>query len=219
MPARFGVIFDMDGVLTDTAALHCQSWQALAATLDMPFSLEAYEVMRGLAREDSLRLFLGDRFDSLSADERQRLMDRKQADFLERLEHLTVRDRLPGVSSLIHELRQAGVPRAVASSSRNTRAVLERIGLADAFDVVVDANDDLPSKPSPALFLEAARRLGLPPAQCVVIEDAAAGVEAALAAGMGVVGLGPSERLRGAQWVVGSLTELRMDDLAQLLVV
>lgn len=216
MQSRFAVIFDMDGVLTDTAALHRESWLTLAAEEGIAFAPADYEAMRGLARDESLRIFLGERFAQVPEAERRRLMQRKQALFEEHLRQLSERDRLPGVTALLEELSRSHIPRAVASSSRNTRAVLTQIGLRDQFEVVVDANDELPSKPDPALFVEAARRLNMPAARCVVIEDAAAGVQAADRAGMAVVGVGPVQRLAGADLIVPSLAALRLARLEAL---
>lgn len=212
-----GVIFDMDGVLTDTARLHCESWQQLADELRIPFSADRYQEMRGLARESSLAILLGEASERMPAEQRKALLERKQQLFLDRLARFSAADRCPGVTELIGDLRRAGARLAVGSSSRNTLPVLRQIELLHAFDAIVDANDVAESKPSPAIFLEAARRLGLPPQSCVVLEDAYAGIAAARAAGMRVVGVGEAAEAAGADAYVVSLEALSAKTLERLL--
>lgn len=181
-------IFDMDGVLTDTVEYHYQSWQQLAAELNMAFSRKDYEQLLGLSRPDSMELFLQGR--PTSAADFQQLLKKKNEYFLQLIEHLSPANLLPGVSDLLNEIKQAGFKLAVASSSRNTPVILSRLKIAALFDAVSDSNTIKQAKPAPDLFLDAARRLGVSPPACAVFEDSAAGVEAGLAAGMLVVGIG-----------------------------
>lgn len=220
------VIFDMDGVLTDTTALHCRSWCEAAARRGWRFEPADYDAMRGLAREESLRVFLDVVGRHMTGAERaglaqpalqQAVIEEKQRLFLEYTDALTAADRLAGVTALIDGLRARRVPLAVGSSSRNAELVLRRIGLREAFAVVVDGNDVPISKPAPAIFLECARRLGAAAERCIVIEDAASGIEAARAAQMKCVGVGPADRLAGATLVVSSLALLSVDSLFALL--
>jgi beta-phosphoglucomutase len=211
------VIFDLDGVLTDTAELHFQSWLLLARELSIPFDRAANEALRGLSRPDSLTLFLGPPAERFTPAERDGIMARKNAAYLERVARLGPQDLLPGAGELLESLRQAGVPTAVASSSRNARHVLARLGIERFVDVIVDGNDVPASKPDPRVFLAAAERLNVPAKRCVVVEDAESGVAGALAAGMRVVGLGPYERVGAADVVVASLVELAAADLLNLL--
>jgi beta-phosphoglucomutase len=211
------VIFDLDGVLTDTAELHFQSWLQLSRELRIPFDRAANEALRGLSRPDSLALFLGPHAERFTPAERDEIMTRKNAAYLERVARLGPQDLLPGAGELLESLRQAGVPTAVASSSRNARHVLARLGIARLVDVIVDGNDVPASKPDPRVFLSAAERLNVPAKRCVVVEDAESGVAGALAAGMRVVGLGPHERVGAADVVVASLVELAAADLLNLL--
>lgn len=203
MPAApqpaLAVLFDLDGVITDTSELHYQSWQRIADELGVPFDRRANEALRGLGRRESLAVLLGERFEALTEAQRADLLDRKNADYLQRVARLGPQDIYPGITGLMNTLAAAGARLAVASSSRNARAVLGRLGLTGRLDAVVDGNDAPRSKPDPQVFLVAAERVGMPPDRCVVIEDAASGVEAALAAGMAVVGVGPSERVGRAQ--------------------
>ncbi len=210
---RGGVLFDLDGVITDTAELHFQSWLRLAGELGLPFDRQANEALRGLSRSESLILVLGARGGEFGPNQRQALLDRKNAEYLRRVAALTPVDVFPGVDRLLGELRNAGLRTAVASSSRNTRAVLDRLELASRFDAVVDGNDVSASKPAPDVFLEGARRLGLPSSCCVVIEDAASGVEAGLAAAMRVIGVGPPERVGRAHRRVAQTAHIRLKDI------
>jgi kojibiose phosphorylase len=135
---------------------------------------------------------------------------------MSRVVGMTLADLLPGAGELLRELRRRGVPIAVASSSRNAEAVLERLAIRPLLDVLVDGNDVAESKPDPRVFLVAAERLGVAPQRCVVVEDAASGVEAALAAGMRVIGLGPVERVGRAHRVEAALADLDADGLLDL---
>jgi kojibiose phosphorylase len=198
------VIFDLDGVITDTAEYHYQAWQLLADEIGVAFDRERNDQLRGVSRRESLRLVLGDHH--VDEDQAQELMARKNSHYLSLLGRLTPADVLPGVGDLLAELRAAGLPSAIASASRNTPVVLAALGLADSFDAVVDGRDGLAAKPAPDVFLAAADRLGVPAGQCVVVEDATAGIAGALAAGMWTVGLGPAERVGAAH--------VRLDDLS-----
>ena len=181
-------IFDMDGVLTDTVEYHFQSWQQLAAELTIPFSRKDYEILLGLSRPDSMKLFLQGH--PTTDSEFQQLLQKKNEYFLQRIEHLSPANLLPGVSNLLKTVKQAGFKLAVASSSRNTPVILKRLEIASFFDAVSDSNTIQQAKPVPDLFLDAADRLSVLPQECVVFEDSAAGVEAGLSAGMLVVGIG-----------------------------
>lgn len=217
-PAHPGaVIFDLDGVLTDTAELHYQSWQQTADRLGLRFDRAANEALRGLGRAESLRLLLGAHWDDFSAAQRQSLMDEKNADYLRRVDEMTPADLFPGARELLEALRARGVRVAIASGSKNADAVIERLSIRELLDVVVDGRVAERSKPDPQVFALAAERLGIAPRNCVVVEDAESGVAAARAAGMRVVGIGPEERVGAANLVVGSVGELRVEMLLGLL--
>jgi beta-phosphoglucomutase len=193
--ARIAVIFDLDGVLTDTAELHYQSWQRLMDEVGVPFDRRINEALRGLSRRESLETILGARSGEFAERQKEEIARRKNDEYLTRVVRMTPADLLPGAGELLQTLRKRGAAVAVASSSKNAEAVLDRLGIRPLLDVLVDGNDIERSKPDPEVFLRAAERLGVPPARCVVVEDAASGVAAALAAGMRVVGLGPPERV------------------------
>lgn len=198
------VIFDLDGVVTDTAEHHYQAWQRLADEEGLPFDRSVNELLRGVSRRESLAIVLAGR--PIAESAAAELMARKNEYYVALLEGLGPADILPGVDALLDELRAAGVRTAIASASKNARTVLGRLGLADRFDAVVDGSLVGAAKPAPDVFWQAAASLGIPAGLCVVIEDAAAGVEGALRAGMWTVGLGPAARVGHAH--------ARFDDLA-----
>jgi kojibiose phosphorylase len=215
VPNIQGVIFDLDGVLTETAEYHYRGWQRLADEEGIPFDRQANEAMRGLSRRDSLLQMLGDR--SRTEEQLQEMMERKNRYYLEFIKDVSPADLLPGAVELLDELRSAGIKVAIGSASKNAQEVIQRLGIGDRVDTISDGYSVTRSKPAPDLFLHAANQLGLAPEHCVVVEDAASGVEAALAAGMWAVGLGPVERVGAAHVVLPSLAGVHWSDLlAQL---
>jgi len=206
-----GVIFDLDGVLTDTSEFHYLGWQRLADEESIPFDRQANEALRGVSRRDSLLLLLGDR--PATEDHIQEMMARKNRYYQEFIESVTPANLLPGALELLDELRAAGIKAAIGSASKNARMVIERLAIGDRVDAISDGESVRQQKPAPDLFLHAASQLGLAPEQCVVVEDAASGVEATLAAGMWAVGLGPVERVGAAHVVLPSLEGVHWADL------
>ncbi|MEA5627766.1 beta-phosphoglucomutase [Nostoc sp. UHCC 0251] len=211
MPNIKGFIFDLDGVLTDTAELHYQAWQKLADEEVIPFNQQANEALRGISRRASLMHIIGDR--PYSEAQIEEMMERKNGYYVELIQHMTSKDLLPGAIALLDELRQAGIKIGIGSASKNAQTVIERLGIADKIDAIADGYSVEQPKPAPDLFLYAAKQLGIEPAQSVVVEDAAAGVEAAIAAGMWAVGLGPAERVGAAHVVYPSLEGVKWADL------
>lgn len=186
------VIFDLDGVITDTAEYHYLAWQKLADEEGFPFGRVENEALRGVSRRESLLLILKGR--EIPEERLQAMMARKNRYYQEMLGQITPADLLPGVLAVLDELDAAGIPYAIASVSHNARDVLARLDILRRLAVVADGHSVSRQKPAPDLFRFAAARLNVPPGQCLVVEDAAAGVEAALAAGMPVLALGPAER-------------------------
>jgi beta-phosphoglucomutase len=208
-PSLRAVIFDLDGVLTDTAEYHYLAWQQLADAEGLPFDRAANEQLRGVSRADSLRLLLGDReIDEHRFDE---LMATKNATYVDLLADMSPDDLLPGALALLDAAEERGLRTAIGSSSKNAPRVLEALGIADRFDAVVDGTAVDRAKPAPDLFLEAARRLGVAPAEAIVVEDAGAGVDAALAAGMVAVGVGPQDRVGHAHHVFATTAAVDLD--------
>ena len=207
-----GFIFDLDGVLTDTAEFHYLAWQKLADEEGLPFTREANEALRGVSRRESLLLIIGDN-KKYSEAQIQEMMERKNRYYVESIENISPADLLPGALPFLDELRQAGIKIALGSASKNARPVVDRLGIASKIDAIADGYSVEKPKPAPDLFLFAAQQLGLQPAQCVVVEDAAAGIEAALAGGMWVIGLGPVERVGAAHIVLPSLAGATWSDI------
>lgn len=199
----------MDGVLTDTVELHYQSFKKLALEEKIPFSREINEHLRGLSREDSLAFLFKDR--SLSPSELQRLMKKKNEYFLELAATITAKDLLPGVRDLLDLLTERDFKIALASSSKNTKLIIKNLGIGNYFDSISDGFSVKRAKPAPDLFLHAAQSLGIEPAACIVVEDAEAGIEAARAAKMNVIGIGPKRRVGNADFVVESVSAINLD--------
>jgi kojibiose phosphorylase len=197
------LIFDLDGVLTDTSEYHYRAWKRLADELGIPFDRQRNEALRGVSRRRSLELLL----DGRPATEAQMAewMERKNRYYVESLQALTSDDLLPSALALLEEIRRAGLKVGIASASRNTRTVLDRLNLWNLADAVSDGYSVERTKPAPDLFLHCAQQLGVAPWEAVVVEDAAAGIEAALAGCFWAVGLGPPARVGAAHAVFPSL--------------
>ncbi len=206
-----GFIFDLDGVLTDTAEYHYLAWQKLADEEGLPFNREANEALRGVSRRESLLHIIGDR--KYSEAQLQEMMDRKNRYYVESIQNISPQDLLPGVVTLLDELKQAGIKIALGSASKNAQTVIEKLGIANRIDAIADGYSVQRPKPAPDLFLYAANQLGLEPSQVIVVEDAEAGIEAALAGGMWTIGLGPAARVGAAHIVLPSLADVHWTDL------
>lgn len=193
-------IFDLDGVVVDTARYHYLAWADLARELGFGFSEAAAEATKGVSRMDSLDIVLraGGMQERFTPEEKQRLADGKNARYLAYVAAMTPREVLPGVREFLEELRSRGVKTALGSVSKNARTILARCDLAEAFDAVVDGTMISRAKPDPEVFVRGAELAGAEVAASVVFEDAAAGIEAAARAGMRSVGVGGSPALSGA---------------------
>lgn len=193
-------IFDLDGVLVDTAKYHYRAWSELARRLGFELPPEAGEAVKGVSRMASLEIVLraGGLSERFTAAEKERLAAEKNARYLELVARMTPAEVLPGVAPFLAELRTRGVRVVLGSASKNAAPILERCGLRRAFDAVVDGTLVTRAKPDPEVFVRGAELVGMPPAACVVFEDAAAGIEAAARAGMRSVGVGDSPALAAA---------------------
>lgn len=198
-----GFIFDLDGVITDTAEFHYRAWKRMADELGIPFTRRDNEALRGIPRRESLLLLLKGR--TLAEAEMLDCMERKNNYYLEYIREITPENLLPGSINLLHEIRSAGLKCAIGSASKNTCEVLERLGILELFDAIADGYSVVRQKPEPDLFLYAANELKLQPDECIVVEDAAAGIEAALRGGFHTMGVGPRERVGEAEKVFPSL--------------
>ena len=208
-------IFDLDGVITDTAEYHYRGWKRLADEAGIPFSRADNEHLRGVPRRESLMLILkGHKYPEEKLLE---MMERKNNYYQAFIKEITPRDLLPGAKELLDEIRASGLKNALGSASKNAGEVIERLGIRDLFDAISDGFSVERQKPAPDLFVHAAGQLGLAPDECVVIEDAAAGIEAAKAGGFRSIGLGPHERVGRAEAVFPSLAGVHLTDLYKAL--
>lgn len=213
--SRFkAAIFDLDGVLVDSARAHFIAWRRLAHELGIAFTERDNEALKGLDRMASLRtiLALGDQ--DLAEDELAALAERKNLDYLDIVNRMSAADQLPGAEKLVRSAKAKGLGCAVASASRNARLLLERVGLLSLFDYVADAGAVARGKPAPDIFLDCSSALGVTPAECLAFEDAVAGIAAIKAAGMFAVGIGDPKILDGARIVFPNTSAV---DLAALM--
>ncbi|MDA0939489.1 MAG: beta-phosphoglucomutase [Bacteroidetes bacterium] len=208
-----GCLFDMDGVIVDSAVHHFVAWKRLADELSIPFTEQDNHALKGLSRVDSLEHIL--RMGHLQLDEKTKLklMAQKNAWYLDLIKGMRAKDILPGARELIEELVAEGIKVGLGSSSRNAQMILDNVGLTPLFDTVVDGNHITLSKPDPEVFLKGAQALGLDPRQVVVFEDAESGVKAAKTGGFFAVGVGSEEQLGQADVVVSSMKEVTLRDL------
>ncbi len=203
------VIFDLDGVIVSTDEFHYQGWQRLADEEGIPFDRHVNERLRGVSRMESLDIILERATRTYTPAQREAMATRKNGYYRDLLAtKLSAADILPGVADFLAELRRRGVKVAIGSSSRNSPTILQKIGLDRAFDATADGNDITRSKPDPEVFLLAANRLGIAPSACLVVEDAEAGVTAALAAGMRVLAVGSAASDGRAHFKADSLASV-----------
>ncbi|MBW8682801.1 beta-phosphoglucomutase [Chitinophaga rhizophila] len=209
-------IFDLDGVIVDTAVYHFKAWKRLANELGFNFTEAQNEKLKGISRVKSLELILEWGGIEKTAEEQQVLATRKNDWYVEMINHMTPEEILPGTKELLESLRAAGIRTALGSASKNATVILEKVGILPLFEVLVDGNTVTASKPDPEVFLKGAEALQISPEKCIVFEDAIAGVQAAQAANMKVVGLGEQDVLGAADLVVSSLEQINMQTLTNL---
>ncbi|WP_333577036.1 beta-phosphoglucomutase [Sphingobacterium sp.] len=202
------VIFDLDGVLVDTAIYHFQAWHRLAEDLGYSFSIVDNEQLKGVSRIESLELILKWAGLEKSEAEKADLLVLKNQWYLELIEQLSPDDLLSGSLELLKKLQEKGIKIGLGSASKNAMGILVKTGIITYFDALIDGNIVQLSKPNPEVFLKGAAVLEIAPAHCLVLEDAQAGIDAARAAGMQVIGVGLEEHLQGADLVVADLGTL-----------
>lgn len=214
-PVVVGAIFDLDGVLTDTADAHARAWKKLADAHAFTVTDAQLDEVRGRSRVDSLLALMGERRVPAAAFEA--MLDEKNRYYIAEIGGLTPRDVLPGALHAIAALTKRGVRLAVGSASKNARAVLDALELTPLFTAIVDGNDVSHPKPDPEVFLLAAKRLGVAPTHCVVIEDAPSGIAAAKAANMMTVGIGAHLVNEACDVKAGTLTDIDFNQVIDLL--
>ena len=211
-----GCIFDLDGVIVDTAKYHFIAWKRLAKELGFDFTINDNEALKGVSRMASLGILLNKGGIRVSEKEKERLAARKNDWYVELISGMKPDEVLPGSLELLTALRKEGILTAIGSASKNAGTILDRTGLRDKFDVIIDGNRISRAKPDPEVFLKGAEEMGLPPSSCVVFEDALAGIEAAIAGGMKCVGVGSPETLGKADLVIPDLRKISIKQLKNL---
>ena len=210
-----GFVFDLDGVITDTAKYHYIAWKELAAEIGIEIDLKFNEQLKGISRMDSLEriLTLGNKNDAYTEVEKEALATKKNTHYVQLLQSLTSDDLLPGVKTFLDEAKAKNIPCAIASASKNAPFILDKLGVMQDFDTIVDPATLKKGKPDPEIFIQAALALGIEPAEAVGFEDAQAGIDGIKAAGMYAVGVYSGEELHGADVIVEKLTDLNIDEL------
>ncbi len=208
-----GCLFDLDGVIVDTAKYHYIAWKALANELGFDFTEQDNERLKGVSRMASLEILLEIGGKTLDEPTKLQMATKKNDNYCEFINQMLPDEIMPGAKELLIDLRKNGVKVALGSASKNALTILNRLELTDLFDAIIDGNKVANAKPDPEVFLKGAEALGIKPSDCIVFEDAEAGVKAALAGGMKAVGIGSPEVLSEAHVVVAGLHEV---SLAQL---
>lgn len=215
MPAIKACLFDLDGVIVDTARFHYLAWRQLANDLGFDLSEEENEKLKGISRMESLEIILAIGGVQLSGEEKVKRAAVKNTRYLELCQQMTPDDTLPGVRQFLNEIKVASIGIALGSASKNAKVILERIDMLSYFETIVDGNRITKSKPDPEVFLIGAGDLNTPSEFCVVFEDAVAGIQSAKAAGMMAVGIGESSVLTEADIVIPGFKNYHLIDLIQ----
>lgn len=210
-------LFDLDGVIVDTAKYHYLAWKSLADKLGIGFNTEINERMKGVSRMASLEIILEKSDRKYSPAEKEALAQQKNDEYVEMIKVLKPDEILPGIPAFLDSLRKAGIKTAICSASKNADLILGRLELKPCFDTIVGGNDVSKSKPDPEVFLVAAQRLKIDNVHCLVFEDALAGVQAAKSAGMKAVGIGDASQLKPADLVYANTGLLNLDEIKRKL--
>lgn len=215
--SKKGFIFDLDGVIVDTAGYHYLAWKGLANKLGFDFTEEQNEKFKGVSRVRSLELLLEIGGKVAAQEEKDRWLLSKNEEYLTYIGNMSRADILPGVQKTLDYLKEKEVPVALGSASKNARPILKRVGLFETFDTIVDGNDVSKAKPDPEVFVIGAERLGVEFENTVVFEDSIAGIQAANSVGMTSIGIGNPEILHEADYNFNDFTEIDSDFLDKLL--
>lgn len=210
-------IFDLDGVIVDTAKYHFQAWKKLANSIGVDFTEHQNEQLKGVSRVKSLEKILTWGNKNVSEDEFMELMAIKNNDYLNYINKMDESEILPDVTRILNQLSQEKQGIALGSASKNARVILEKVNLIQEFQVIVDGNNVTKAKPNPEVFLKAAQQLSIEPKQAIVFEDSVAGVKAANIAGMVSIGIGDQTVLHEADYVFKDFTEISADFISELI--
>lgn len=209
-------LFDLDGVIVDTAKYHYIAWRELASELGFEFTIEDNERLKGVSRMTSLNILLEIGGITLSDDEKLRLAEKKNENYRTFILKMQPNEILEGAKEFLQELKAKGIKIALGSASKNAMTILERLELTELFEAIIDGTKVTEAKPNPEVFLKGAEALNVAPSECVVFEDAEAGVEAALAGNMKCVGIGSAEVLSKANLVIDGLHQMTYEKLMEL---
>ncbi|MCM4172832.1 beta-phosphoglucomutase [Arenibacter sp. TNZ] len=214
---KTGFIFDLDGVIVDTAKYHYLAWRKLANALGFEFTHEQNELFKGVSRKRCLEILLEIGDVKASQEQFNKWLVEKNEDYLALIAHMDESEILPDVQKVLRFLKKNNMPIALGSASKNARPILEKVKLMDYFEVIVDGTQVTKAKPDPEVFLIAATQMGVPPKDCVVFEDAVAGIEAANNAGMLSIGIGEEEVLNKANFVFANFTQIDVEFINRLM--
>lgn len=212
-----GFIFDLDGVIVDTAKYHFLAWKKLANELGFEFTHEQNELFKGVSRKRCLEILLEIGNIKTSQKQFDIWMVEKNKDYLAYIEHMDASEILPDVPKVLQFLKEANIPIALGSASKNAKPILEKVNLLSYFDVIVDGNHVSKAKPDPEVFLIAAKELGVAPSSCIVFEDAVAGIQAANAAHMTSIGIGDTKVLHEADYNFTDFTRIEISFIKTLI--
>ena len=212
-----GFIFDLDGVIVDTAKYHFLAWQNLAKSIDIDFTYEQNEQLKGVSRVKSLEKILEWGNKTISEELFTSLMGKKNEEYLSFIEKMTDEEILPDVPKILNYLIEKQQPISLGSASKNARPILEKVNLLSKFDAIVDGNDVSKAKPDPEVFLITAKHLNMKPEDCIVFEDSVAGVQAANTANMISIGIGEKEVLHEADYIFSDFTEIENSFIEELI--
>ena len=215
--SKKGFIFDLDGVIVDTAKYHFLAWKALAKSIGIDFSVQQNEQLKGVSRVRSLEKILAWGNKTISEDQFTTLMQKKNEEYLSYIAQMGESEILPGVPRVIKSLILSKQGIALGSASKNARQILKKVSLLNVFDTIVDGNDVTKAKPDPEVFLKGAKALEIEPEQCIVFEDSVAGIQAANAANMISIGIGEKDVLHEADYIFKNFTELSQEFLETLI--
>lgn len=215
--AKKAFIFDLDGVIVDTAKYHFLAWKKLANSIGVDFTEHQNEQLKGVSRVKSLEKILSWGNKSISEDEFMELMALKNDDYLSYINKMDESEILPDVTKVLDFLSEQNQHIALGSASKNARMILKKVNILDKFEVIVDGNDVTKAKPNPEVFLKATKQLHCEPKHCIVFEDSVAGIKAANIASMVSIGIGDSETLKEADYVFNDFTELTPEFLKKLI--
>lgn len=211
-----GIIFDLDGVIVDTAKFHFLAWRKLANDLGFDITNEQNEKLKGVSRNHSLQQILTWGEKTASEEEFEQYMASKNEDYLAKIADMSEEDLLPGIKKVLDYLTEEKIPFALGSASKNARPILKSLKIHDRFAGIVDGNDVSKAKPNPEVFVIAAEKLNLNPKDCIVFEDSLAGVKAAKNAGMLSIGIGDEEILKEADYNFADFTEIKIEFIKEI---